>query len=89
MPWTVKVARKAAKRALKLPRRVQVLLQTLLVDLGATGPTQHEWPNYSRLTDGRYHCHLTHRHVAVWVELNGESRIIEVTYVGSREGAPY
>ncbi|MBI2970166.1 MAG: cytotoxic translational repressor of toxin-antitoxin stability system [Gammaproteobacteria bacterium] len=89
MPWTVKVARRAAKRALRLPSRVQMLFQTLLVDLATTGPIQHEWPNYSRLADERYHCHLTYRCVAFSMEAAPESRVIEVTYVGSREDAPY
>ncbi|MBI2994541.1 MAG: cytotoxic translational repressor of toxin-antitoxin stability system [Gammaproteobacteria bacterium] len=89
MPWTVKVARKAAKRALQLPERVQILLKTLLVNLETPGPIQHEWPNYSRLADGRYHCHLSYWYVVVWVEAAPESKVIEVTYVGGRENAPY
>ncbi len=89
MSWKVRVDKKAARQALKLQKNIQVLFQTLLVDLATTGPVQHEWPNYSRLTLGRYHCHLNYRYVAVWMEENSELKIIEVTYVGSREGAPY
>ncbi len=72
-----------------MPKQAQVLFKTLVVDLAKYGPIQHEWPNYSRLTQGRFHCHLNYRYVAVWVEENDELNIIEVTYVGSREDAPY
>ena len=89
MSWKVTVNKKAVKRALKLSKQIQVLFKTLLVDLATTGPTQHEWPNYSKLTHGRYHCHLNYGNVVVWMEVNQELKIIEVTYVGSRENAPY
>lgn len=89
MSWKVTVNKKAAKRAQKLPKQVQVLFQTLVVDLATKGPIQHEWPNYSKLTHGKYHCHLNYSYVAVWVEENKGLKIIEVTYVGSREDAPY
>lgn len=72
MSWKVKVDKKAAKRALKMPKQVQVLFQTLVVDLSIKGPIQNEWPNYSKLTHGRYHCHLNYGYVAVWVEENEE-----------------
>jgi len=89
MRWKVTIDRRAAKKALKMPRQVQVLFQTLVVDLSIGGPIQYEWPNYSKLAHGRYHCHLNYSYVAVWVEENRELKIIEVTYVGSREDAPY
>lgn len=89
MSWRVRVSKKAAKRAKKVPRKVQILFQTLLVDLATVGPIQHEWPNYSKLEEMKYHCHLDYNYVVVWVEENRELKIIEVTYVGSRENAPY
>lgn len=87
--WRVSVSKKAAKSARKVPKKVQILFQTLLIDLVMDGPIQHEWPNYSRLSNGIYHCHLNYNYVVVWVEENRELKIIEVTYVGSRENAPY
>ena len=89
MSWEVNVSNKATKRAKKLPQKVANLFEALLLDLATTGPIQHEWPNYSKLTQGRYHCHLNYSFVAVWVVLDNEIRILEVTYVGSREDAPY
>lgn len=89
MSWEVNIAKKTAKRAQKLPLKVQSLLEALLLDLSKIGPIQHEWPNYSKLTHERYHCHLNYSFVAVWEVTDNEIRILEVTYVGSRESAPY
>lgn len=72
-----------------MPSDVQTLFRALLIDLENTGPIQNEWPNYSKLTHGRSHCHLNYRFVAVWEVVDKEIRILEVTYVGSRKGAPY
>lgn len=87
--WTVHVSKKAAKRAKKLPRPISQLFEALLLDLMKTGPIQHEWANYSKLTYGRFHCHLNYSYVAVWEVVNNEIKVLEVTYVGSREDAPY
>jgi hypothetical protein len=38
---------------------------------------------------GRYHCHLNYSFVVVWEVVDEKIRILEVTYVGSREDAPY
>ncbi len=77
------------KRAKKLPQRIWNLFEALLLDLTKTGPIQHEWPNYSKLTYERYHCHLSYDFVAVWIVVDEKIKILEVTYVGSREDAPY
>lgn len=44
---------------------------------------------YSKLTHDRYHCHLNYRFVAVWEVIDDKIQVLEVTYVGSREDAPY
>jgi mRNA-degrading endonuclease RelE of RelBE toxin-antitoxin system len=87
--WEVRVHKQAEKRSRKLPANVRILFGALLRDLRISGPNQHEWPNYSKLTNGRYHCHLNYSFVAVWELVDKEIRILEVTYVGSREDAPY
>lgn len=89
MNWRVLIAKKANKSALKMPQNLQVLFRALVIDLETTGPTQHEWPNYSKLTHGRYHCHLNYSFVAVWEVVDNKVRILEITYVGSRKDAPY
>ncbi len=87
--WRVNVSKKAAKRVKKLPKNVLDLFAALLLDLAKIGPIQLEWPNYSKLTQGRYHCHLNYSFVTVWEVVDSEIRVLEVTYVGSREDAPY
>jgi mRNA-degrading endonuclease RelE of RelBE toxin-antitoxin system len=87
--WTVKVAKRAIKNALKMPPDIQILFRSLVIDLENNGPVQYEWPNYSKLTHERHHCHLNYRFVAVWILTDNEVRILEVTYVGSRKDAPY
>lgn len=87
--WSVKITKKTGKIALKLPSDVQILFRALLIDLENFGPVLHEWPNYSKLTQGRYHCHLNYRFVAVWEVVDKQVRILEITYVGSRKDAPY
>jgi mRNA-degrading endonuclease RelE of RelBE toxin-antitoxin system len=89
MNWTVSVSKKASKRAKKLPKKVMDLFEALLLDLIKTGPVQHEWSNYSKLSYERYHCHLNYSFIAVWEVIDNEIKILEVTYVGSREDAPY
>jgi hypothetical protein len=71
-----------------LPRPTQETFHELVLDLKAHGPVQPGWPNYSKLGPDTYHCHLARKWEAVWTHKTG-SNTIEVTYVGSREGAPY
>ncbi len=87
--WKVRVHKKAAKRAEKMPLNVRVIFGALIRDLVQYGPAQPEWPNYSKLTHARFHCHLNYSYAAVWEVVDNEVRILEVTYVGSREDAPY
>jgi mRNA-degrading endonuclease RelE of RelBE toxin-antitoxin system len=89
MSWSVKFKKKAAKNLTKLPKNVRQDLEALIADLRATGPMRGDWPNYSKLSDGTHHCHLNYNYVAVWEVIDKQIKIIEVTYVGSRENAPY
>ncbi len=89
MSWRVQVKKKAAKGLLRLPKSVQQALEALAADIRATGPIRGDWPNYSKLSDGSHHCHLNYSYVAVWIVADDEIKIIEVTYVGSRQNAPY
>lgn len=59
---------------------------------GRTGPVRGNWPNYGKLGPGRHHCHLKKGHptyVAVWEESPEGIKLIEVTYAGTHERAPY
>ena len=51
-----------------------------------------DWPDFSALSNNRYHCHLKKGHptyVAIWEVRSKEIRLIEVTYAGTHEKAPY
>ena len=89
MSWKVTATSKTQKALKKLPRKVRELFQQLADDIEAAGPVRGDWPNYSKLSDGCHHCHLNYRYVAVWREVANHVQFVEVTYVGSREGAPY
>ena len=58
MRWTVTETRSLNKRVRHLPTAVQNLLISLKKDMEANGPIRGDWPNFSALAGGRYHCHL-------------------------------
>jgi hypothetical protein len=90
MAWTVEVNRRI--RVTVLPLRVQQSLVALLHEIELQGPVRGNWPNYGRLGPGRHHCHLKKgrpTYVAVWEVRDREQHIVEVTYVGTHEKAPY
>jgi hypothetical protein len=67
-------------------------LTLLVVEIEKNGPVRGNWPNYSRLTRFTHHCHLkkdTPTYVAVWREVEGDIKLVEVTYAGTHEKAPY
>ena len=87
--WKVKIRGRVYKSVQNLPIKVQLIWMELIMDLKTSGPVQYQWPNYSKLDQKRFHCHLNYRYVAVWVQVDKVDRTLEVTYVGSREKAPY
>jgi hypothetical protein len=87
--WSVTIQKHVLKRVWKMPRREQEKLDALVRDLRAEGPVLPHWPNYSRLSPTRYHCHLSYKWVAFWVVEYDTLRLIEIYYAGSREDAPY
>lgn len=92
MAWTVLIGAKAEKGIAKLPEAARKALALLLADIETGGPVRGDWPNYGKLGKGRHHCHIRKgrpTYVAVWEEVAGEISLIEVTYAGSHEKAPY
>lgn len=87
--WIVKFTAKAEKQKDKLPKRQRETLIALTQDLRLSGVVLPEWPNYSKLGENRYHCHLSHKWVACWTLEDKKIKLIEIYYVGSRENAPY
>ena len=92
MDWEVRLKRKAEKQAEKLPVPIRAALTILIREMEIKGPIRGNWPNYSRLGLNRHHCHIKKGHptfVAVWEVLDNEIKLIEVTYAGTHEKAPY
>ncbi len=88
MKYEVIWKNKIEKRIKKCPLYIQQKFWLLIDDLRKTGPIQNNWANFSAIGKNLYHCHLDYSWVAVWYCDKG-SIIIEVTYAGSREDAPY
>jgi len=91
-PWQVNLSPKARKQKDRLPKMIQEQLLFLILEIEKRGPVRGDWPNYSKLKPGQHHCHLKKgkpTYVAVWVESDREIKLIEVTYVGTHEKAPY
>ncbi len=92
MTWTVQLSRKAEKQKETLSKPVRQILFALVHDIEAGGPVRGDWPNYSKLADGRHHCHLKKgnpTYVAVWEVRDKEIKLVEVVYAGTHEKAPY
>lgn len=92
MTWTVEIARQSIKQVVKLPTRAKEALTELIRDMEKNGPIRGDWPNFSTLSNNRYHCHLKKgrpTYVAIWEVRNKEIKLIEVTYAGTHEKAPY
>ncbi len=92
MAWTVTSEKKVRKQVRKLPLSVKENLFALLLDIEIDGPVRGNWPNYGKLGRNRHHCHLKKGHptyVAVWEVKDYQIKLVEVTYVGSHEKAPY
>jgi hypothetical protein len=89
MNYSVTVKKVVVKRFDRLPGNVQERFFALVRLLEAGGPAAgHAFPNYSKLSETEYHCHLTRSYVACWRH-EKKTITIEVYYAGSREDAPY
>ncbi|MBN2000521.1 cytotoxic translational repressor of toxin-antitoxin stability system [candidate division KSB1 bacterium] len=92
MEWQVVIPGRINKMIGRLPVRVKKSLFALLKEIELKGPVRGNWPNYSKLKNQKYHCHLKKGqpvYVAVWQVIDNEIRLIEVIYVGTHEKAPY
>ncbi|MBN1903774.1 MAG: cytotoxic translational repressor of toxin-antitoxin stability system [Deltaproteobacteria bacterium] len=91
--WKIDIGKKVVRQIQDLPdKAVKENLFALLHDIELHGPVRGDWPNYSKLKQGRHHCHIKKgkpTYVAVWEEQNKKLRLIEVIYVGTHEKAPY
>lgn len=92
MSWVVTLSRKAQGQREALPRQVQDMVTLLLRELEEGGPVRGNWPNYSKLSGDKHHCHIKKDkpcYVAVWEVLDKKIKLLEMQYVGTHERAPY
>ena len=90
--WSVVIHRKVIKRLKNLPKKIQLLAYQVVSEIEEDGPHCRNWPNFSKLGKNEYHCHLKKGHptyVLCWRVENKRIKLIEVTYVGTHEKAPY
>ncbi|MBM4287119.1 MAG: cytotoxic translational repressor of toxin-antitoxin stability system [Deltaproteobacteria bacterium] len=92
MRWQVRLNRRVVKQLERLPAGIQERFKALALELRAVGPVQRHWPHYGKIqgADNCHHCHIKQgrpTYVAVW-RVTGELSL-EVTYVGTHEGADY
>ena len=90
--WTVKILKRALKQVDRLPVKVRESLADLIRDMELHGPIRGNWPNYSRLSENRHHCHIKKgqpTYVTVWEVTDKGIKLIEVIYAGTHEKAPY
>lgn len=88
MKYKVIWKRKIDRQVSEMPEAEQKKFALLVKDLENKGPIQKNWPNFSDLGKNTYHCHLSYHWVSCWY-CEKKSIVVEVTYAGSREKAPY
>ena len=89
--WHVRLSKKTEKSLGKLPKPVLQTLTALIRQIEKSGPVRGDWLNYGKLGPKRHHCHIKKgrpTYVAVWEEL-ASGIVVEVTYAGTHEKAPY
>ena len=94
MEWTVNIPARVRKAADKMPPEIRGSFFALLRALRALGPNQPAMPHFGKLKNrgDTFHCHLNKgrpTYVVVWVVENKAIRLMEVTYAGTHENAPY
>ncbi len=90
--WQIRFTSKAQKQFKKLPQKVKDRAVLLLGEIKLEGSGRGNWPNYSKLGKGEFHCHLKKgkpTYVICWRVEDKQIKIVEVYYVGTHEKAPY
>ena len=90
--WNVRLTKSVERSIKTLPKDVRSNLVTLFRDIEFHGPVSGNCPNYSKLSETQHHCHIKKgkpTYVALWEVVNKQVKIIEVTYAGTHEKAPY
>lgn len=89
--WKVSLVGQAKKSHKNLPVMVKATLEILMEQIKLTGAIRGDWPNFGKLSNNCFHCHLKKgkpTYVACWQEFK-KSKEIKVYYAGTHEKAPY
>ncbi len=90
--YKIKTNKKVQKQVERLPKKIKDTLLYLIKEIQEYGPVRGNWPNYSSLGNNRHHCHLKKgkpTYVAVWTVIDKNIKLLELSYVGTHENAPY
>jgi hypothetical protein len=90
--WTVNLVGQAKKFDKTLSQQAAESFLLLLKELKNDGPYRANWPNYTKMTEDDYHCHIKKgrpTYVVCWKIYDKKYKIIEVYYAGTHEKAPY
>jgi len=90
--WTVNLTGQAKKFDKNLSEQAAESFLLLLKELKNDGPYRANWPNYTKMADDDYHCHIKKgrpTYVVCWKIYDKKYKIMEVYYVGTHEKAPY
>ena len=79
--YEVKLTKKSSKQLNALDEKIKIRYIRFFKELKLQ-------PFLGRLSEAEYHAHVNYRWVAVWT-VDRTKRLVTVTYVGSRESAPY
>lgn len=62
--YEVNIKKKVIKDLNKIPFKIQKKFNALVRELMEKGPVLPKWPNYGKLENSKFHCHLSyHWHV--------------------------
>lgn len=90
--WAVNLVGQAKKADKNLSKEAAISFVTLLKELQLEGPYRATWPNYTKMANDNYHCHIKKgrpTYVACWRIIDKNKKMIEVCYAGTHEKAPY
>ncbi len=92
--WTPTLVGQAKKALITgiITGKVRDSFTLLWEELVALGPYRANWPNYTKMSDVDYHCHIKKgrpTYVVCWKITNKKERKLEVYYAGTHEKAPY
>jgi mRNA-degrading endonuclease RelE of RelBE toxin-antitoxin system len=90
--WKIYLKGKVQKSLKTLPKVVRENLLTLIREIELYGTVRGNWPKYGKLYEIVHHCHIKSgrpTYVVVWEVIDNKKKIVEVTYAGTYEKAPY